>query len=74
MPPFGIVFFPLGQFHACVSWPSFRPLENAAFCGFYECHGIVKGQHRHIENPLKNKQFQRFFPDKRHLAAGLLVI
>ena len=41
-------------------------MEPLLFRGFLKCHGIVKEQRRHIENPLQDKQFQSFFPDKVH--------
>ena len=42
--------------------------------GFFKCHGIVKEQCRHIENPLQNKQFQRFFPDEVHGTVACIAL
>ena len=49
-------------------------LEVLLFRGFLKCHSIIKEQRRHIENPLQNKQFQRFFPDEVHGTVACIAL
>ena len=59
---FANTLFRLGDFAPALLGLFFGFLEPLLFRGFPKCHGIVKEQCRHIENPLQHKQFQRFFP------------
>ena len=61
---FGNTLFRLSDFTLVFLGLFFGFLEVLLFCGFLKCHSIVKEQRRHIKNPLQDKQFQRFFPDK----------
>lgn len=65
---FGNALFRLGNFTLTFPGLSLRFLETLLSRGFLKCHGVVKEQRRHIENPLQHKQFQSFFPDKLHYA------
>ena len=63
---FGNALLRLGNFTLAFLGLFFGFLEVLLFRGFLKRHSIVKEQRRHIENPLQDKQFQRFFPDKVH--------
>lgn len=59
---FANTLFRLGDFAPALLGLFFVFLEPLLFRSFLKCHGIVKEQCRHIENPLQHKQFQPFFP------------
>ena len=61
---FGNALFRLGNFTLAPLGLFFGFLEVLLFRGFLKRHSIVKGQRRHIENPLQHEQFQCFFPDE----------
>ena len=63
---FGNALFRLGNLTFTLLGLFFRFLETLLSRRFLKCHGIIKEKCRHIENPLQNEQFQRFFPDKVH--------
>ena len=63
---FGNALFRLGDFTLTLLGVFFGFLEPLLSRRFLKCHGIVKEQRRHIENPLQYEPFQRFFPDEVH--------
>ena len=71
---FSNAFFRLGDFTLAFLSLFFGFLEVLLFRGFLKCHSIIKEQRRHIENPLQNKQFQRFFPDEVHGTVACIAL
>ena len=61
---FGNAIFRLSNFMLTLLGLFFGFLETLLSRRFLKCHGIIKKQCRHIENPLQYKLFQRFFPDE----------
>ena len=71
---FGNAFLRLGNFTLALLGLFFGFLEVLLFRGFLKRHSIVKEQRRHIENPLQDKQFQRFFPDKMRRTSSCIAL
>lgn len=71
---FGNALFRLGNFTLAPLGLFFGFLEVLLFRGFLKRHSIVKEQRRHIENPLQDKQFQRFFPDKMRRTSSCIAL
>ena len=71
---FGNALFRLGDFTPALFGLFLRFLETLLFRGFLKCHRIVKEQRRYIENPLQDKQFQRFFPDKMRQTSSRVAL
>lgn len=71
---FGNTLFRLGDFTLAFLGLFFGFLKVLLFRGFLKCHSIVKEQRCHIENPLQDKQFQRFFPDKMRRTSSRVAL